>query len=162
NLIGTNTSGDRALKNAQDGVLLEGSSSAVIQGNTISGNGSNGVQLSNGSNFNTITANKIGVGSDGATQVSNGGFRAWGQQGTCAPSSNNTIGGSAAGAGNVIGYNTKGVVIGDSLTDSSQQNAILGDSIFQNLSNGVLDLIDLGNNGPTYTPSGTAGPNLLE
>jgi hypothetical protein len=26
----------------------------------------------------------------------------------------------------------------------------------------VLDLIDLGNNGPTYTPSGTVGPNLLE
>src|SRR5262249_20256756 len=69
---------------------------------------------------------------------------------------------TASGAGNTIAYNTKGVVIGDSLTDTSKQNAIQGNSIFKCFANGVLDLIDLGNNGPTYTPSGTTGPNLLE
>jgi parallel beta-helix repeat protein len=162
NLIGTNIVGNGALKNAQDGVLLEGTSSAVIQDNTISGNGANGVNLVNGSSGNVIAANKIGVGVDGTTQVKNGGFGVWVHQGTGAPSSNNTIGGTAAGDGNLIGYNAKGVVIGDNLMDKSQQDAILGNSIFQNPSNGVLDPIDLGNNGPTYTPSGTAGPNLLE
>jgi parallel beta-helix repeat protein len=162
NLIGTSVQGTAAIGNARDGVFLEASSNALIQGNTISGNGSNGVELSNGSSSNTITSNKIGVGVDGATALGNKGFGVWAHQGGGVASSNNTIGGRAAGAGNVIGYNTKGVVIGDNLTDSSQQNAILGDAIFQSLSNGVPGLIDLGNNGPTYAPSGTAGPNRLE
>src|SRR5262249_11980333 len=173
NLIGTTVQGKGrpGLGNTRDGVFLEASGKALIQGNTISGNGANGVELVNGSNGNVITSNKIGVGFDGKTQVKNGGFGVWVHQNidpdsgknTDAPSSNNTIGGRAAGAGNVIGYNAKGVVIGDNLTDSSQQNAILGDAIFQNISDGVLYPIDLGNNdGPTYKPSGTAGPNRLE
>jgi parallel beta-helix repeat protein len=173
NLIGTTVQGKGllGLGNTRDGVFLEASGKALIQGNTISGNGANGVELVNGSNGNVITSNKIGVGFDGKTQVKNGGFGVWVHQNvdpdsgknTDAASSNNTIGGKAAGAGNVIGYNAKGVVIGDNPKDSSQKNAILGDEIFQNISDGALYLIDLGNNDdPTYKPSGTAGPNLLE
>src|SRR5262249_7535373 len=162
NLIGTSFGGKDAIPNALDGIRLDTSSKVEIRGNTISGNGASGVNLVNGSSGNVVAANKIGVGPDGTTQVNNAGFGVWVHQGTGAPSSNNTIGGTAAGDGNVIGSNAKGVVIGDNLMDKSQQNAILGNSIFQNPSNGVPDLIDLGNNGPTYTPSGTAGPNLLE
>src|SRR5262249_1247433 len=141
NLIGTSFSGKDAIPNAQDGIRLDGSSKVEIRGNTISGNGANGVNLVNGSSGNGVAANKIGVGVDGTTQVKNGGFGVWVHQGTGippsknAPSSNNTIGGTAAGDGNLIGYNAKGVVIGDSLTDSSKGDAILGNSIFQNPSN---------------------------
>lgn len=162
NFIGTGSFGSNAIGNDLDGILLDASGNALIQGNVISGNGKTGVDLKNGSNSNVVTDNNIGIGFDGKTKVSNGDFGVWVHQGGGASSSNNTIGGTASGAGNVIAYNTKGVVIGDNLTDSSQQNSILGNSIFKCIANGVLDLIDLGNNGPTYTPSGTSGPNLLE
>ena len=153
NFIGT-TNAASAIGNVLDGILLGASSNALIQGNVISGNRSNGVELINGSNDNVVTANKIGVGVDGATKVANGGFGVFVHQGGGAASSNNTIGGTAAGAGNIIGFNKEGVVIGDSLTDTSKQDAILGNSIFQS-----SVLIDLGDTGsPTYTPSGTAGP----
>ena len=66
-----------------------------------------------------------------ATKVANGGFGVFVHQGGGAASSNNTIGGTAAGAGNIIGFNKEGVVIGDSLTDTSKQDAIPGNSIFQ-------------------------------
>jgi hypothetical protein len=154
---GTTVQGTGAIANAGDGVFLEASGNARIQSNTISGNG-NTVGAGNGSNGNIVTANEIGVGSDGTTALGNLGFGVWVHQGGGAASSNNTIGSTAArGIGNLIGFNAKGVVIGDNLTDSSQRNAIEGNSIFKS-----SILIDLGNIGVAYTPGGTSGPNLLE
>jgi hypothetical protein len=72
-----------------------------------------------------------------------------------------TIGGTAAGAGNVIAHNRgAGVAVGSSATDSSVNNGILSNTIF---SNGRLG-IDLGSDGVTLnTPGGPhTGPNLLE
>ena len=101
-----------------------------------------------------VTANKIGVGSNGTTPLGNIGFGVWVHQGGGAASSDNTIGGTVAGAGNIIGFNKEGVVIGDSLTDSSQGNAILANSIFK-----CSALIDLGKTGPGPThPSTPRGP----
>jgi parallel beta-helix repeat protein len=158
NWIGTTVQGTGAIGNAGDGVFLEASGNARIQSNTISGNGQNGVELVNGSNGNTVTGNEIGVGADGTTPLGNLGFGVWAHQGGGAASSNNTIGTTASrGLGNVIGFNAEGVVIGDNLTDSSQQDAIEGNSIF-----GSPILIDLGNLGVPYKPSGTSGPNFLQ
>src|SRR6516225_8942754 len=59
----------------------------------------------------------------------------------------NTVGGTAAGAGNVISDNTgAGVVIGGSITDiATVGNTIRGNSIYKNSGLGI----DLGNDGVT-------------
>ena len=51
---------------------------------------------------------------------------------------NNTIGGTASGAGNVIAFNTSyGVVVGVGATDPSTGNAIVNDSIHSNTGGGI-------------------------
>src|SRR5262249_52419655 len=72
----------------------------------------------------------------------------------------NTVGGTAAGAGNLVAFNAVGVVVGGNSTDGSTGNAILGNSIF---SNGALG-IDLGSPGVTAndTNDGDTGPNNLQ
>jgi hypothetical protein len=74
----------------------------------------------------------------------------------------NTIGGTAAGAGNVISDNTgTGVVIGSSITDlAAVGNNIRGNSIFDNGGLGI----DLGNDGVTanHKSKPGTGPNHLQ
>ena len=74
--------------------------------------------------------------------------------------SNNAIGGTVAGAGNVIAFNGgNGVTIGDNATDASTGDAVLGNSIFANAQLGI----DLGNDGVTSNDSeGHSGPNLFQ
>ena len=61
-----------------------------------------------------------------------------------AGATNNTLGGTATGAGNVIAFNTAdGVLVGQSPTDPSTGNAILSNSIYGNAGIGI----DLGGNG---------------
>ncbi len=76
-------------------------------------------------------------------------------------SSNNTIGGTAAGAGNTIAYNQSGgVFVGSSDTDPSTGNAILSNSIY---ANGALG-IDMGADGvtPNHVGGLIPGPNGFE
>ena len=76
-------------------------------------------------------------------------------------SSNNTVGGTAAGAGNTIAFNGgAGVVVGSNSGDQAVGNAILSNSIY---GNGALG-IDLGDDGVTLnTPGGPhSGPNDLQ
>ena len=72
----------------------------------------------------------------------------------------NTIGGTTAGAGNIIAHNAdNGVTVGKNATDTSSRDGILGDSIFANGSLGI----DLGDNGVTADDSeGRSGPNLFQ
>ena len=70
-------------------------------------------------------------------------------------STDNTIGGTSSGAGNIIAYNTgNGITIGASATDESTGNAILENSIFANSKIGI----DLGDDGVTLLtiPAATA------
>jgi CSLREA domain-containing protein len=105
NLIGTNAAGDADLGNTLDGINLgAGSSTSTVGGtsagarNVISGN-SDGIQV--GSSPNTIQGNYIGTNATGAGVVGNSlhGIN------FAAGSGSNTIGGTAAGAGNVISGN---------------------------------------------------------
>ncbi len=115
------------LGNGGDGIGLISSSSNTIggtaagAGNVISGNAGDGVNISGGSG-NVISADLIGIGADGSTARANGGDGVF-----VGNSAANTVGGTAAGSGDVISGNS-----GDGVTlsgPSSTRNLVEGDII---------------------------------
>jgi CSLREA domain-containing protein len=134
NLIGVAADGLTDLGNGTAGVLITGSSN-IIGGtgsssrNVISGNGTQGVEVSSATaDTNTIKGNYIGLGSDGTTDVGNTSngilLTAPFQQNA----TGNSIGGTAAGEGNVIsGNGADGIHFGGAGVENTviQQN-ILG------------------------------------
>ncbi|HEV3163117.1 MAG TPA: FG-GAP-like repeat-containing protein [Isosphaeraceae bacterium] len=146
NFIGTDVTGTKALPNAFDGVLIDGSPSNLIGGltpqaaNVISGNGSVGVAISGASSTgNLVDGNLIGTQADGVSALgnaSNGVF-------ITAGASGNVIGGMAAGSGNVIAFNNGAGVA----TFQATGNAILSNSIFSNTFLGI----DINSDGLTLT-----------
>lgn len=172
NYIGTNASGTAAIPNQGDGMFCYMSSGNLIGGtvpgarNLIAGNTGSGIVTITGNN-NRIEGNYIGTTADGTAGIPNEsvgvlvGFNA----------SNNSIGGLAQGAGNLIAFNQFGGVLvydyGPSSTSIS--NAILSNVIHSNSGLGIdlapqaeLDSGDF----PIMTPndSGDAdtGPNRLQ
>src|SRR5262249_26723710 len=103
NYVGTDVSGLAALGNSERGVLVTGASSNEIggteagAGNLISANGFAGVLIEQGASENQVQGNLIGTDKTGNSALGNGaaGVR-------IAGSSNNLVGGSVEGAGNVI------------------------------------------------------------
>jgi CSLREA domain-containing protein len=134
NRIGTNAAGTAALANGISGISIRSAShdntiggTTAAARNLISGNTVDGILIADiGADSNVIQGNFIGTDVTGAAALGNGQF------GILTAFTNlNTIGGTAAGAGNVIAFNTSdGVAIGG--TFSNVQNAILGNSIFSN------------------------------
>jgi hypothetical protein len=119
NRIGTDAAGARALANGV-GVVIAGSNhtlggAALGAGNLISGN-TYGVQIVSGSG-NVVQGNRIGTDATGTRALPN-------SYGVDITSSNNTLGGTAAGAGNLISGNNYGVLI-----DGSSGNVVLGNLI---------------------------------
>jgi parallel beta-helix repeat protein len=101
NYIGTNAAGTAALTNSVIGVLINQSSGNTVQGNLISGNRSVGVEIAGSTaTGNQVQGNMIGTDAGGTRAIPNGldGIFING-----AP--HNTIGGTAAGAGNLISAN---------------------------------------------------------
>ncbi len=157
NFIGTNAAGDSAIGNDFGVIVLYNATSNIVggttadAGNVISGNDI-GVQIQNvGTSGNTVAGNFIGTNAAGDAAIRNG-LPAW-------PSSvgatSNIVGGTTADAGNLIAFNTKGVVVGIDPADvGTVGNRLLGNRIFGNTAIGI----DLGNNGPTPTGS-TPGPS---
>ncbi|WP_326540719.1 cadherin domain-containing protein, partial [Pseudorhodoferax sp.] len=122
--------------------------------NVISGNGSANITLDDGaSTGNRILGNYIGTDASGAVAGAGGFYGVWINSGA----SDNQIGGTAAGAGNVIAGVTSGINITDSTTTG---NAVLGNSIHSNSNLGI----DLGNDGVTANDPGDAdtGANDLQ
>ncbi|MEM7322367.1 MAG: right-handed parallel beta-helix repeat-containing protein, partial [Actinomycetota bacterium] len=117
------------------GVAVVGGTDVVIGGttavdrNVISGNGTDGVQVSGSPSGVTVRGNFIGTAADGTTNRGNGGSGV-----AITGGSDTAIGGADAGAGNTIAYNTDGVSI-----TGSNDNPILGNSIHSNTGDG-LDL----------------------
>jgi len=102
NYIGTNAAGTAPLGNGNDGVRVESSNNtiggtAVADRNVISGNFDNGIQLNTVSN-NTILGNYIGTNAAGMAAIGNGTAGIEARPGA----TNNTVGGTAAGAGNLL------------------------------------------------------------
>ncbi len=107
-----------SLGNAEGVFIGAGASGNIIggtaagAGNVISGNGAAGVQIDGSTtSSNVLHGNFIGTNAAGSVALANGGIGVWLSNGA----SSNTIGGSVAGAGNVISGNLGGgVEIADS------------------------------------------------
>jgi CSLREA domain-containing protein len=167
NIIGLNAAGNTDLGNNFDGVQLNFSTNNLIGGrtagarNVVSGNGSIGSNGSNGiyivnasSTGNRVEGNYVGTDVAGTEAKRNEGYGVVVQG-----ASNNTIGGTAAGAGNLVAYNNND---GVSILSSSIANRILSNSIHTNGGLGI-DL-DSNSNGVTNNDTGDAdtGPNNLQ
>ena len=109
NYIGTNATGTDALTNSVIGVLIYQSSGNTVQGNLISGNRLIGLEIAGAAasgiaggtaSLNLVQGNKIGTNFDGTTAIPNGLDGIF-----ISDAPNNTIGGTAAGAGNLISGN---------------------------------------------------------
>ncbi|WP_292933298.1 cadherin-like domain-containing protein [Noviherbaspirillum sp.] len=126
NYVGVNSLGTGAIANAGAGIEVANASGNIIggtaagAGNIISGNTGAGLEI-NASNGTTVLGNYIGVNAAGTGAIGNGSSGVW----IYSASSNNTIGGSAAGSRNIISGNTNyGVLI-----EQSSNNSILGNYI---------------------------------
>ena len=130
NAIGTNASASQALPNGTGGVgLFAGAHDNTIGGlgggtrNIISGNGLYGVLMANaGTSGNVVEGNLIGTDAGGSQAIGNGATGVT-LSDNC---SDNTVGGAAAGAGNLIsGNRTYGVeVFLNASNNRVQANAI--------------------------------------
>jgi titin len=131
NYIGTDVSGTRAIGNGYDGVVIRsGATSNTIGGttvaarNVIAGNLGDGVQIDYaGTSGNVVEGDYIGTDVTGSHAVGNGrdGVYLWNG------ASYNTIGGLAAGAGNLISGNAaNGVIIDDASTENAVQTNDIG------------------------------------
>jgi parallel beta-helix repeat protein len=131
NYIGTNVTATGALANARDGIFMDGASRNVVGGimaaarNIISGNRGNGVAiLGTGSTANLIQGNYIGTDGTGTHALGNGGAGV----GVHLGASNNLIGGTTAGASNLLSGNLAGVFLGGGAPDVSG-NVVAGNYI---------------------------------
>lgn len=175
NFVGTDITGTMGLSNPNGGVNINAGSDNVIggltatpgtpPGNLISGNDGNfGVDLFTSSVEGTlIQGNVIGADITGTQPLGN-------LIGIHIVGHDNTIGGTAAGAGNMIAFNGTmcgppnfiGVVI---VGDAAINNAVLGNSIFANGGLGIdLFIQSDGSCGVTSNDAGDAdtGPNNLQ
>jgi hypothetical protein len=158
NRIGTDGSGTAAIPNAGNGVTLYLTSatvggSAAGAGNLISGNAGAGVEIyGSGTGGSMVSGNRIGTDGGGTGPLPNQGDGVLITEGA----TGNAVGGTAAGDGNVIAYNRKGVVITGSGTTG---NRISGNAIFANAGPGI----DLGDDGITRNDdAGHNGPNNFQ
>ncbi len=160
NFIGVNASGTADLGNRLDGVNISNAPNNLIGGaaagerNLISGNGNIGVAITGASaTGNRVRGNFIGANASGTASIVNGDGVA------ISSAANNTIGGTAAGEGNLIsGSNRDGVRVSGA---SSTGNKVLGNSI---TNNPVLGLNLFGNFVVDPNDAGDAdtGPNNLQ
>ena len=106
NFIGTNSTGSAALPNGRSGLHIQGATTpaiggtAVGEGNTISGNAWDGIQLETATDA-TIQGNFIGTNSTGTAAIGNGSNGISGY----INSTNNLVGGALAAARNIISCN---------------------------------------------------------
>ena len=163
NLIGTDPTGTIALGNGTEGVHISDSSNNLIggtapgAGNTMAA-GQDGIFLDDGSDGNVIQGNFIGTNASDAAGLGN----THSGIGVFDSSNNNLLGGTVAGAGNVIVFNgDRGILF----AFSSDGNAVEGNWIgtdpagaagMGNATNGVEFIFGPSNNTVGGTAAGAA------
>jgi CSLREA domain-containing protein len=164
NFIGTNAAGTSALGNGFGVGILRANSNTVGgtsagAGNIISGNEMAAMEIAGSSNI--IQGNYIGTDVTGILPIGNAWVGISIAGGELNPASNNLIGGTVPGAGNIIAFNaTIGPGIGINDRATTIGNAVLGNSIFANGSLGI----DIGPEGLTVNDvgDGDVGGNNLQ
>src|SRR5215813_11192679 len=161
NLIGLNPPGTATITNNGRGILIEQASGVTIGGttaaarNVISGHNQANVEIQSSSTGNQVLGNFIGTLADGVTAApGNTGGGVY----ILSSAASNTIGGTAAGSGNVIAFNPQGGIKIDA--NAGLANAVLGNSIYSNTALGIdlsLDGVTANDNCDT-----DAGPNRLQ
>lgn len=158
NFLGTDVTGASGVGNTWEGIYLEQAvanqigGTAAGAGNLISGNYTDGIFL-NGAVGNLIQGNLVGTKTDGSNNLANYYHNVELQTGA----NNNTIGGTAPGAGNTLAHasmNGSKLYCGVRVRTGAANNLISGNSIF---GNGGLG-IDLS---PTDALSNNPGPNAI-
>jgi hypothetical protein len=161
NYIGTDASGSVGLGNTRVGVRISDASSNTVggttaqAGNVISGNGRNGVAiLGSMSSSNLVQGNFIGTDAGGRAALGNA------RRGVLInnQASDNAIGGTADGAGNVIANNLEE---GAHVRISGVGNSILRNSIVSNEFLGI-ELGDSDGVTPNDSNDPDTGPNDLQ
>jgi Domain of unknown function (DUF4347)/Cadherin domain/Right handed beta helix region/Periplasmic copper-binding protein (NosD) len=125
NLVGTNSAGTAARGNAYNGVAIFGGATGnTIGDNLLSGNGDNGIAIAgSGTSGNLVQGNVIGLNAAQTAVIGNASQGLW----IGAGASGNTIGGAAAGEGNIIAGNTyAGIELHGAGTDN---NTVAGNVI---------------------------------
>jgi hypothetical protein len=134
--IGTNSSGTAAYGNKDAGIYITGNATnntiggtTAFEQNVISGN-QDGIFLYGGGVLGTqIIGNLIGTDETEKNALPNNGPGV-----LIISSSNNQIGGTGAGMGNVIAFNNPGGVV----VVSGNRNAILANSLYSNVGEGIV------------------------
>ena len=129
NYIGVNPAGTAAMANGAYGVYITNAPSNTIGGttaaerNVVSGNTSGGMYILGATaTGNIVKGNYIGTNAAGTAAVANSGAGVWVE---AAPT--NTIGGTAAGAGNVISGNTNhGLYLYSTTSGTQVQGNLIG------------------------------------
>jgi len=153
NRIGVNGRGTAAITNGGSGIVISNATRNTVGGltvgkrNVIAGNRLSGVRITGAqATGNLVEGNLIGTKITATLSLGNAldGVR------IDSGATGNTIGGTSAGAGNVISFNAaSGVRVGLNALDAALHNAILENSIF---SNSVLG-IDIDNRAPQRAPA---------
>ncbi len=129
NLIGLDATGDAPLANGQNGVSVVNAAdnrfggAAIGTGNVISGNGLTGIFVFGPrSTNNSFEGNWIGTSRDGTAAIGNGQFGL-----VLREAPNNRVGGTIAGAGNLISGNSNaGIAV---LNEDATGNTVVGNLI---------------------------------
>jgi hypothetical protein len=154
NRIGTNAAGTVALGNGGSGIQVFQGNNNLIGGtipaarNIISGNGSNAISIS--ADNTTVQGNYIGTDASGTADLGNG--KPTGAAGIEINGTNNIIGGTGAGAGNIIAFTGGSACCGSprgvGVRVFGTGHRIRGNSIFSNAEIGInLEGGTEGNNG---------------
>jgi CSLREA domain-containing protein len=151
NYIGPDVTGTLSLSSGASTAAITSLNNATVRGNLISGNGGGGIVMAHASGTGPVIVqgNLIGTQRDGTSALGNG------QSGLSILSSSNAIGGTAAGEGNTIAFNT---VSGVALANNIDSNRILGNSIH---SNGGLGISLNGNSPGTPLPNDAGDADTL-
>lgn len=132
NQIGTTAAGNVRLPNGSGGIQIDNAPSNIIGGNSagerniISGNGGPGIIINQGlvspsATNNSVLGNYIGTDGSGSLVLSNGAY------GVSISGSRNFIGGTNAGAGNLIsGNQNSGVDMSDGASGNIVQGNLIG------------------------------------